>query len=81
MGLGPKTGRGLGYCEGYEAPGTIAPAFGLGWSWRHRRGGFGWRHRFTLPTQEEILQVLKSEADWLNGRLEAINKRIEELEK
>jgi hypothetical protein len=81
MGLGPKTGRGHGYCEGYEAPETIDPTFGLCWNGRRRRVEFGWRHCFTLPTQEEIRQALKSEADWLNGRLEAINKRIEEIEK
>jgi hypothetical protein len=81
MGLGPKTGRSLGYCEGYDAPGAIDPAFGFGRGWRRGWGGFGWHHRFTPPTQEEILQALKSEADWLKEQLEAINKRIEELEK
>jgi hypothetical protein len=45
-GWGPMTGRGLGYCAGYGAPGCAAPATGLG----HGRGrgwgvgGRGWRH-------------------------------------
>jgi hypothetical protein len=65
----------------------------MGWR-RGWGGGFGWRYRFFamgqagwgypryVPlTQEETLQALKSHADWLKGQLEAINKRIEELEK
>lgn len=83
MGAGPRTGRGLGYCGGYDMPGFAHPAFGPGMGWRHGwGGGFGWRHRFFMPpTQEETVQALKAEADWLKGQLEAINKRIEELEK
>jgi hypothetical protein len=95
MGAGPRTGRGLGYCGGYDAPGFENLAFGPGMGWRHGwGGGFGWQHRFFAvgrmgwgypryapPTQEETLQALKSEADWLKGQMEAVNKRIEELEK
>lgn len=95
MGAGPRTGRGLGYCGGYDMPGFENPAFGPGMGWRRGwGGGFGWRYRFFamgqagwgypryVPlTQEETLQALKSHADWLKGQLEAINKRIEELEK
>lgn len=95
MGAGPRTGRGFGYCSGYDAPGfaTPAPGFGMGWG-RGRGGGFGWRNRFFAsgpvgwdysryepPSPEESLQALKSDADWLKGQLDAINKRIEELEK
>jgi hypothetical protein len=29
-GLGPRTGRGLGYCSGYRAPGFVFPGAGLG---------------------------------------------------
>jgi len=79
IGAGPRTGRGLGYCGSYDAPGFADPAFGPGRGWRRGRGGgFGWRHRFFAtgqagwgytryapPAQEEALQALKSEADWL----------------
>jgi len=99
MGAGPRTGRGMGYCSGYDAPGFANPAFGSGFGWGRGRGGgwgggFGRRHRFfgagqagwgypryAPPSQEETLQALKTEADWLKGQLEATTKRIEEIEK
>jgi len=51
LGLGPRTGRGLGFCSGFSSPGfTKGPGwgFGRGW-WGFGRGwgrGFGrgwWR--------------------------------------
>jgi hypothetical protein len=54
-GWGPVTGRGLGYCAGYGAPGYANPAPGLGRGWgrgawgagRGRGGGGrGWRHQY-----------------------------------
>ncbi|MBN1138243.1 MAG: DUF5320 domain-containing protein [Anaerolineae bacterium] len=54
MGMGPMTGRGTGYCGGYDAPGWANPtpgrSLGLGWgrksAWDGRgdQGG-GWCHR------------------------------------
>jgi hypothetical protein len=45
--MGPMTGRGLGYCAGYGAPGSVNSAPGLGRG-RGRGwgggGGRGWRH-------------------------------------
>jgi len=84
MGMGPRTGRGAGYCAGYNMPGFANPGFGLGMAWRRGRGGgFGWRNcqTWTPPTKEETLQALKDRSEWLKGQLDAINKRIEELEK
>jgi len=45
MGLGPMTGRGLGYCAGYNAPGYMhpGPGLGLGMGWGRGRG---WRNRY-----------------------------------
>ena len=51
MGMGPMTGRGAGYCGGYDAPGwaNAVPGrgWGLGWGRGSARGGWGggWRHR------------------------------------
>lgn len=30
MGMGPMTGRGMGYCAGYAMPGYPSPGFGMG---------------------------------------------------
>ena len=57
LGLGPKTGRGLGFCSGYDIPGYMnpGPRLGLGWGrgrgwrwWCRWFGGFGrgWRWRW-----------------------------------
>lgn len=47
MGMGPRTGRGYGYCAGYGEPGFMHPGpgfgYGRGMAWRRGRGGgFGW---------------------------------------
>ena len=40
LGLGPMTGRGLGYCAGLNTPGFVkGPGFGWGRAWGR---GFGW---------------------------------------
>ena len=45
MGAGPMTGRGLGYCAGYPAPGYAADGYGRGRG-PGGQGGRGWRHRY-----------------------------------
>jgi hypothetical protein len=49
MGMGPMTGRGAGFCAGYDAPGYANPipgrGFGRGfWGRGWGGGGRGWRH-------------------------------------
>ena len=49
MGQGPMTGRGMGYCAGYDVPGFLNRPWGYGgFRGGGRGGGFGrgWRHRF-----------------------------------
>ncbi len=53
-GAGPMTGRGMGYCAGYDAPGYVRPGVGYGGrgggymrggygrGMRHGRGGYGY---------------------------------------
>ena len=103
-GMGPMTGRGLGWCNPYGA-------FGRGWRGRGRgrglgfgrgfgRGrGFGWRWfagtspygpyyppynpSYEPPYQmrpEEEVNMLKENAEALREELNAIEKRIAELE-
>ncbi|NMC44151.1 MAG: DUF5320 domain-containing protein, partial [candidate division Zixibacteria bacterium] len=49
-GMGPMTGRGLGYCAGFGMPGYMNPAPGRGFGMGFGRGrgfgggGRGWRH-------------------------------------
>ena len=51
LGLGPRTGRAMGYCAGFPGPGYTNPVPGRGWfgggPGRGRGwfgGGRGWRH-------------------------------------
>lgn len=45
MGMGPRTGRGAGYCAGAGAPGFVNRMVG-GFFGRGRGGGRGWRNMF-----------------------------------
>jgi len=48
-GMGPMTGRSMGYCAGYDAPGYASPAPGFGRAWGRGGwggGGRGWRNRY-----------------------------------
>ena len=93
-GAGSRTGRGMGFCSGYDTPGYMNSRFGrgggLGRGFRGgggwRAGGFGWRNMgFGVPytpqpvTPEFEKENLKNEAQYLKERIDAINKRIEEL--
>jgi hypothetical protein len=90
------TGRGAGYCAGYETPGYANPGgFGFGFG-RGRGRGFGrgfygrgiaphWGWNVppaapTAPTREQELDMLKSQADALKHSLEGIEKRMQDLE-
>lgn len=93
--VGPRTGRGMGYCAGYDAPGYANPGFGAFGYGRGRGAGHGAgrRHRFSVappagreyppyapPTKEETISDLKADAEWLKEQLDAVTKRIEELQ-
>jgi hypothetical protein len=98
MGMGPRTGRGLGYCSGYDQPGfaNFGPGagrgFGHGRGWRHwaRATGLpGWQ-RFgfspgsswwgVAPEPVDEATVLKTQAEQLQAELDAVQKRLGELE-
>ncbi|MGD2147681.1 MAG: DUF5320 domain-containing protein [Anaerolineae bacterium] len=109
-GMGPMTGRGAGYCGGYDAPGHANPVpgrgYGMGWgrggAWGGGWGrGRGWRHwyyatglpgwaRFGYapawgpygpsPAPEQEVEFLKAQAEGLKAQMEAISRRIAELE-
>lgn len=53
-GAGPRTGRAMGYCAGYDTPGYMQPGpgmgFGQGFGFRHGPGlGFGWGRGLRRP--------------------------------
>jgi hypothetical protein len=85
MGAGPRSGRGMGYCGGFNQPGfaNYIPGFRNGFGF----GGRRWRHRFyaaggpdwATPAQEQETADLKAQADMLKVQLDAIQKRIDEL--
>ena len=94
VGMGPMTGRGAGYCAGYPTPGYMGPAGGRGFWGRGRGGGRGGRNWyyatglpfwaraaqgfFGAPSAEQEREALRQQ---LQESLNAINQRIEDLEK
>jgi len=89
MGAGPGTGRGMGYCGGYNLSGFVNPVPGFRSSFSFGRGGMGrgWRHRFYAtgipgwvpPSPEQETVDLKAQADLLKAHLDTIQNRIEEI--
>ena len=84
-GMGPRTGRGMGFCSGYNNPGFGRRAFGRGWGMGKRM----W-NQFSYPTQnptaeqekqmlEEELKQLDQEETALKSEKESLKKRLEEL--
>lgn len=67
FGYGRGFGVGRGYGRGYGR--------GMGYGY-----GPGYGQRYSLDQADETTQ-LKAEADYMKSSLDAINKRIEELEK
>ncbi len=93
MGAGPMTGRRAGFCVGNGFPGfgnVGWPWVGYGYGgggrgWRnmyHATGLFGWQRGAYTPTAtpQTEAEILKTRADWLKNQLDAINKRLEELD-
>lgn len=93
-GSGPMTGRRAGYCSGFGVPGYANPAIpGQAFGFGFRGGGRGWRNiayatgipgwqrfGYTPPTPQEETELLKAQSIRLKDQLEAIEKRIQELE-
>ena len=58
LGMGPMTGRGMGFCAGYDVPGYLNPGTGYGRGMAYGRGrgigrgmawGRGWGSRWSAP--------------------------------
>jgi len=84
------TGRGMGYCAGYNQPGYMTPGFGYGCG-RGRgfgrgfgRGGFGGYGAYGYPYQPQITkkeekEILENETANLEEELKAVKARLSEL--
>jgi len=97
LGLGPRTGRAMGYCAGFPGPGYMNPVPGRGWFGFGRGwfgGGRGWRcwywatglpawarAGYGYPPSKEEMDILKDQAKFLSKELEEIQNRISTLEK
>ena len=88
-GMGPMTGRRMGYCGGASAPGYGAGR-GRGMGWGAGRGGGwrrGWRFGRSWPAfgatempREDEAAMLREQAEGLRHELKEIERRITTLD-
>ncbi len=82
-GQGSMTGRGMGYCSGYNTPGCINQGFGRGMGRGFGRGrGFAWRARTMqiMPIQQPAVITEKQEKEFLEQELSALKEEMKEIE-
>lgn len=95
-GLGPRTGRGLGYCSGSPVPGYMNNWGGRGGGFGHggsfgrgygRGAGWGYGTAYVPPAYnynadpQARATVLRAQADELKVALENIKRELENIEK
>ena len=93
MGAGPMTGRGLGFCNGFDAPGAYrgggrmggrmrggwrAGSFGRGFGVGMGRGA-GWRHRFWQPVDPDDT-LLAGRIEMLEAELKAAREQLARIQ-
>ncbi|MGM5483596.1 MAG: DUF5320 domain-containing protein [Nanobdellota archaeon] len=93
-GMGSRTGRGMGYCNGYNTPGFANPGFrrGLGRgfgrnSYMNPRGFVRPRFNQPVPTKEQEKEMLQEELKqveedekFLKEDKESLKKRLNEMD-
>ncbi len=88
MGMGPRTGRGAGFCAGFPVPGYMSAGFGRG-----RGYGRMFYHRWPhyapygyypavpqAPQAVDEKEMLQREAKLLEDQLNQIRERLSQLE-
>ncbi|HEY75668.1 MAG TPA: DUF5320 domain-containing protein [Thermoflexia bacterium] len=82
MGMGWRHGWGRGWRRGWSR--RRAGGWGGGWRWRYGYHATGVPPTDPFagpPTPEQEVDLLRDRAEWLKGQLEAIERRIAELER
>jgi len=90
-GMGPMTGRRMGYCAGYNMPGFMNAGFGRGMGRGRGFGrGFGWRRQaFAAPQPvfepvyptESVQPTKEQELQMLENESKAVEHKHKELNK
>lgn len=92
LGQGPMTGRGVGFCAGYQRPGYTNPALGRRVGFGRGRGWRNWYRATGLPgwqragmgyssTAKEEKEMTQEELSVLKEQVKALEARLEELKK
>ncbi|UCC69120.1 MAG: DUF5320 domain-containing protein [Armatimonadota bacterium] len=91
--MNPYGGRGMGMAWGRGGGWGMGMAWRRGWG---RGGSDFWpgayapapygpptygQPAWSAPSREDETEMLRSQADWLKGQMDAVNERIQELEK
>jgi len=91
-GMGQRTGRGLGYCNGYNSPG-FTRGYGNGGGFGNGRGfgrmqgrGYGWNNQaYYAPVAPYAgvseKTILENEIKAMNDQLKALQNRLNEITK
>ncbi len=74
-GMGPMTGRGRGFCAGFNVPGFMNPNFGRGFGMGR---GFGFR-QIPVQVQPQVISE-EQEKQFLEQELEALKEEMKEIE-
>lgn len=85
VGAGPMTGRGMGYCAGFRAPGYVNPGRGF-YRWGCKRGfrhmdyatGMPFWQRFAPPADLAYHEPA-SEKTWLENRADALENELRQI--
>lgn len=84
-GQGLMTGRGMGYCAGFNVPGFMNFRFGRGFGWR--RGIMPIQQQLApiqqiqpqVITEQQEREMLEQELELIKQEMDEIQKRIKEL--
>ena len=80
-GQGQMTGRGMGFCAGFDSPGFMNNGFGRGMGRGFGRGDFAWKTN-AMPIQQTQPAAIteKQEKQFLEQELSALKEEMKEIE-